>query len=330
MTLPIITAFFVSFAIVLIIGMPIIKYLHKLKCGQKILEDGPKWHMPKQDTPTMGGIIFISALVICMAAMCFFPSIRNDLTFLPILTFALLFGAIGFIDDFTKIKHKANMGLTAMQKLLLQIVIAVLYLSFLRYIGLMSPSIYIPFANITIEIGWYIFLPFAAFVIVGTVNAVNLTDGIDGLAAGVTMPVSAFFVFAFILIKMTSLACLSAALFGALTAFMFFNANPAKVFMGDTGSLFLGGMVCGLAFAGNIPLILILVGIVYICETLSDIIQVAYFKITHGKRFFKMAPLHHHFELCGWSEKKIVFIFTAVTVVMCIIAYLGIRNIYTV
>ena len=330
MTFPIIAAFFLSFAIVLAGAMPTIKYLHKLKCGQKILEDGPKWHMPKQDTPTMGGIIFISALVICMAAMLIFPEVRGNLNFVPVLAFALLFGLIGFIDDFTKIKHKANLGLTAMQKLLLQIVTAVLYLSFLRYIGLMSPSLYIPFANVTIEIGWYIFLPFAAFVIVGTVNSVNLTDGIDGLAAGVTMPVAAFFTFAFILLNMTSLACLSAALFGALMAFLFFNANPAKVFMGDTGSLFLGGMVCGMAFAANIPLLLVLVGIVYICETLSDIIQLAYFKITHGKRFFKMAPLHHHFELCGWSEKKIVFVFTSVTVVMCIIAYLGIRNIYTV
>ena len=169
---------------------------------------------------------------------------------------------------------------------------------------------------------------FAAFVIVGCVNAVNLTDGVDGLSSSVTIPVMVFFATTSYLWGKTTLALLPAALVGGLAAFLVYNHHPAKVFMGDTGSLFLGGMVCGMAFALDMPLILILVGIIYLCETLSVILQVTYFKLTHGKRIFKMTPIHHHFELCGWKEEKIVFVFTAITLVMCVLAYLGVMNRY--
>ena len=190
----------------------------------------------------------------------------------------------------------------------------------------MHCNLYIPFANVTYEIHPLVYIFFAMFVIVGCVNAVNLTDGVDGLSSSVTIPVMVFFTAAAVGLKRFDMALLPASLVGGLIAYLFYNWHPAKVFMGDTGSLFLGGIVCGLAFALEMPLILILVGLVYIVETLSVILQVSYFKLTHGKRIFKMAPIHHHFEMCGWKEEKIVLVFTAVSAVMCILAWLGITN----
>ena len=188
----------------------------------------------------------------------------------------------------------------------------------------MTPNLYVPFLNVSIVLPWVVYLIFAAFVVVGTVNAVNITDGIDGLASSVTVPVALFFCVTAIWWKYTQLGVVAAALLGGLLAFLIYNFHPAKVFMGDTGSMFLGGMVAGLAFGFDMPLVLIPVGIVYICETMSDIIQVAYFKATHGKRFFKMAPLHHHFEMCGWSEVKLVLIFTTVSALFCVLAAVGV------
>lgn len=317
----------VSFAIAAILGPFAIRYLQKMKFGQKILEIGPKWHMNKQYTPTMGGFIFIIAITVTMLSV---PALFYgfDISFFHVLLLALAFGAIGFIDDFAKIKKKQNMGLTAMQKLVLQIFIAAAFIAALRLNGFLTPNLYIPFANITLPMPWVLFVPFAAFVIVGTVNAVNLTDGIDGLAAGVTLPVSVFFVITGVISQNLPVSVFAASLLGALAAFLIYNFNPAKVFMGDTGSLFLGGAVAGMAFACDMPLILILIGFIYIVETLSDIIQVTYFKLSHGKRIFKMAPIHHHFEMCGWGEKKIVFVFTAITIFMCVLAYLGIAPRY--
>ena len=199
----------------------------------------------------------------------------------------------------------------------------------MRYEGLLTNDLYIPFVNVTVTVNWILYLIFAAFVIVGCVNAVNLTDGIDGLASGVTAVVMFFFLLAAMLWKMTSLGIFSGALCGSLVGFFaLYNHHPAKCFMGDTGSLFLGGAVAALAFAMDMPLVLILVGIIYILETLSDIIQVGYFKLTHGKRFFKMAPLHHHLERCGWSEVKIVTVFCTVTAIFCALAYWGIQGRY--
>ena len=315
-----------TFVLALVFGRLLIPALRALKAGQSIREIGPSWHNSKAGTPTMGGIMFIAAAILCVVAAGWRSMLAGYRTHLYVLAFALVFGLIGFIDDFVKVKFKRNLGLTALQKLVLQLAAAGAYLALLRYNGDLTCDLYIPFWNVTFDIPWLVYLIFAMFVIVGCVNAVNLTDGIDGLATGVTMPVMVFFVAAALIWSRFGVGVLSAAAFGGLCAFLIYNFHPAKVFMGDTGSLFLGGLVCGLAFALDIPLILILVGIIYICETMSDIIQVTYFKLTHGKRIFRMAPLHHHLEMGGWSEVKLFTVFTAITAVCCILAYLGIMN----
>ena len=312
-----------ALVVALLIGKPIIQALRRLKFGQKILEDGPTWHMNKQNTPTMGGLIFIIAMIVPVLFLT--PAMIKDGEYRPLLMLALslVFAAIGFVDDFTKIRKKQNKGLTAKQKLLLQLAAAALFITVMRVMGYLEPQLIIPFVDITIDLPWIVYLLFAMFVIVGADNAVNLTDGIDGLCASVTAVVAVFFTAVFTFADSPA-RLFSAALLGGLLGFLVFNKYPAKVFMGDTGSLFLGGAVCAMAFACNLPLILIPVGIIYIIETLSDIIQVLYFKATHGKRFFKMAPIHHHFEMCGWSEKKIVAVFSAVTILTCALSYIGI------
>ncbi len=312
-----------ALVVALLIGKPIIQALRRLKFGQKILEDGPTWHMNKQNTPTMGGLIFIIAMVVPVLFLT--PAMIKDGEYRPLLMLALslVFAAIGFVDDFTKIKKKQNKGLTAKQKLLLQLAAAALFITVMRVMGYLKPQLIIPFVDITIDLPWIVYLLFAMFVIVGADNAVNLTDGIDGLCASVTAVVALFFTAVFTFADSPA-RLFSAALLGGLLGFLVFNKYPAKVFMGDTGSIFLGGAVCAMAFACNLPLILIPVGIIYIIETLSDIIQVLYFKATHGKRFFKMAPIHHPFEMCGWSEKKIVAVFSAVTILTCALSYIGI------
>lgn len=321
-----IISFIVAFAVTALVGRFLIPWLHALKAGQTIKEIGPKWHMNKQGTPTMGGIMFIVGIFVAILAAGWQDFKAGDFSALIVFAFALVFGIIGFIDDFCKVKFHKNEGLTAAQKFLLQLAAAIVFVVLLRYTGHISNDLYIPFFNATFYLPWVVYMIFAAFIIVGCVNSVNLTDGIDGLATGVTMPVMVFFVAAALIWSRFGVGVLSAAAFGGLCAFLIYNFHPAKVFMGDTGSLFLGGLVCGLAFALDIPLILILVGIIYICETMSDIIQVTYFKLTHGKRIFRMAPLHHHLEMGGWSEVKLFTVFTAITAVCCILAYLGIMN----
>ncbi len=322
-------AFLVSFFLTLVLGRVLIPVLRRLKAGQSIKEDGPTWHMSKQGTPTMGGIMFIFGTAIALVALCTKSLFANP-TPLFVLLFALVFGAIGFVDDYAKVKKRQNTGLTAPQKFLLQLAAAIAFTALLRYTGHVTPNLFIPFLDVTIPLSWPVYMVFAAFVMVGTVNAVNITDGVDGLAASVTLPVMVFYTAVAWVWGQSfhTMGVLSAALSGGLMAFLFYNFHPAKVFMGDTGSLFLGGMVCGLAFAYDMPLILIPVGIIYILETLSDIIQVIYFKATHGKRIFKMAPLHHHFEMCGWSEIKVVGIFSLVTLVTCLVAYAGVFDRY--
>ena len=318
-----------SFAVSAILGKCLIPELRKLKAGQSIREDGPTWHAGKAGTPTMGGLMFIASILITVL-LCSWPTIlQGDFMALYIFLFAAVFGLIGFLDDYEKVKKKQNLGLTAIQKFALQLAAAVAFLCLMRYEGMLTPNLYIPFFQTQLVLPWIVYMIFAAFVIVGTVNAVNITDGIDGLAGSVTVPVALFFsVVASWWGYEKDLGIFSAAMVGGLLGFLVHNFYPAKVFMGDTGSLFLGGAIAGLAFAYDMPLILLLVGIVYICETLSDIIQVAYFKATHGKRFFKMAPLHHHFELCGWSEVKLVTIFTFVSAVFCMLALWGVMGRY--
>ena len=309
-----------AFVVALIAGRFIIPWLRAMKAGQTIREVGPKWHNSKAGTPAMGGLVFILTALIGVVVL---GLIYGSWTSALVFAFALIFGVIGFLDDFRKVKKKQNEGLTAPQKFVLQLAASALYLYILYRTGHLTSRLWIPFTGLGLNIPIWVYIPFAVFVIVGTVNAVNLTDGIDGLATGVTMPVMIFFLVTAIGLKKAELAFFPAVLLGALGGFLCYNFHPAKTFMGDTGSLFLGGAVCGMAFALDMPLILILVGLVYIIETLSVILQVGYFKLTHGKRLFKMAPIHHHFEMCGWSEVKIWTVFTCVSAVMCVIAYLS-------
>ena len=319
-------SFLVAFAASALIGRFLIPWLHALKAGQSIKEIGPVWHMAKQGTPTMGGIMFIAGIFIAILVTGWQDFSQGRFGALFVFLFALVFGVIGFLDDFMKVKYHKNEGLTAPQKFLLQLAAAIVFTVLLRYTGYLTPDLYIPFFNVSFQLPWAVYMAFAAFVIVATVNAVNLTDGVDGLATGVTLPVALFFLAVSLMWKITDLSIFAAALVGGLCAFLIYNFHPAKVFMGDTGSLFLGGTVCGLAFALDIPLIIVLVGIIYLLETLSDIIQVTYFKLTHGKRIFRMAPLHHHFEMGGWSEEKLFTVFTLVTLVCCVLAYFGVMG----
>ena len=322
MTRAMITAL-ISCGITAAVGYLLLPVLRALKAGQSIREVGPTWHNNKAGTPMMGGLMFIISAVLCLLMNI---PVMTDYSVFFVLGLGLCFGLVGFLDDFFKAKFKRNLGLTSLQKALLQMAVSALYLYLLYKQGTLVSSIYIPFVNVSFDIHPLLYIFFAMFVMVGCVNAVNLTDGVDGLCGSVTVPVMVFFTAAAVAAKQLELALLPACLIGGLVAYLFYNWHPAKVFMGDTGSLFLGGIVCGMAFALNMPLILLLVGIVYICETLSVILQVGYFKLTHGKRLFKMSPIHHHFEMCGWKEVKIVLVFSAVSAVLCLVAWFGIQG----
>ena len=322
----------VSFVITAAAGRLLIPALRRLKAGQSIKEIGPTWHMTKQGTPTMGGVMFIIGIGLTILVLGWRHMMAGEFAHLYVYLFALVFGAIGFIDDYQKVKHHHNTGLTALQKFALQLAAAVAFLCLMRLEGLLTPNLYIPFWNTHLVLPWPVYLIFAAFVIVGTVNAVNITDGLDGLSTSVTIPVAVFFtVMAVVWPGFAQLGTFSAAMAGGLAGFLLYNHYPAKVFMGDTGSLFLGGAMAALAFAYDMPLILITLGIVFIWETLSDIIQVTYFKLTHGKRVFKMAPFHHHLEMGGWTgkkwkEKELFWLFTCTSLVFAIISFVGVYN----
>ena len=306
-----------------LIGVLLLPVLRALKAGQSIREVGPTWHNNKAGTPMMGGLFFILGAIICIVGNL---GIMVDYTVLYVLALSLCFGLIGFLDDFCKAKFKRNLGLTSIQKALLQMAVSAIFVYLLYKQDPSKCNIYIPFVNTYLELHPLLYVFFSMFVMIGCDNAVNITDGVDGLCGSVTLPVMIFFTAVAVAMGKYDLAILPAALVGGLIAYLFFNWHPAKVFMGDTGSLFLGGAVCALAFALDMPLILVLVGFVYIVETLSVILQVTYFKLTHGKRIFKMSPIHHHFEMCGWKEVKIVLIFTAVSALMCVIAWFGVSG----
>ena len=312
---------FASIVLTAGLGFLLLPVLRALKAGQSIREVGPTWHNSKAGTPMMGGIMFIFGAILCLLGSIPFMA---EYSVFYVLALGLCFGLVGFLDDFCKLKYKRNLGLTAIQKALLQMAVSAIYLYLLYRQGILTCDVYVPFLNVTFYLHPIVYIFCAMFVMVGCVNAVNLTDGVDGLCASVTIPVMVFFAAAAIGMQKLDLALLPACLVGDLVAYLFYNWHPAKVFMGDTGSLFLGGIVCGLGFALDMPLILILVGFVYIVETLSVILQVGYFKLTHGKRLFKMSPIHHHFEMCGWKEEKVVIIFALVSLVMCVLAWLGI------
>lgn len=316
----------VTFLGTVIILRKLIPYLSAKKIGQKILEIGPSWHKNKNGTPTMGGIAFVISgfLAIVLVILLFFKHLdgKEIALIINICIYGVLNALIGLVDDIAKIKQKRNEGLTARQKFMLQAIVAILFLVSLRYTVHIDPIIDVPFLDKSFNVGWLYYV-ISFFMLCGIVNSVNLTDGIDGLAStvtliiGVMLSIAAFFIFNYESIKV-----FSALLVGSTSAFLIFNHHPARVFMGDTGSLFLGAIIVGSSFITNNVLLVLVYGFVYVCEAASDILQVSYYKITRGKRLFKMAPLHHHFEKMGWSENKTVFVFSFVSVVCCLIAYL--------
>ncbi len=338
MTLKLILSFVIGFAVSALVGAWLVPFLRRIKAGQSIKEIGPTWHRSKEGTPTMGGLMFIAAVTAVCLTVGWSSMAKGDYSHIFVLIFAMIYGAIGFLDDFEKLKHKQNLGLTARQKFLLQLAVAVAFIYLLKLFGLLRVSetphcidVYVPFFNVTFALNEVLYVIFAAFVIVGTVNAVNITDGVDGLATGTSLPVFIFYTALcfFWGQKYLGLGIFASGMTGALMGFLLYNFNPAKVFMGDTGSLFLGGAVVAMAFAYDMPLILITLGIVYLWETLSDIIQVTYFKLSHGKRVFKMAPFHHHLEMGGWTgkkwkEKELFALFTFVSAVFAVLSFWGI------
>lgn len=318
----------ISFGVTALLGKWMIPFLRKLHFGQTIREEGPQWHKKKQGTPTMGGIMFIIGIVfsVLICVPLFYNSTYDDTMLAKARLFgglgmALAFGFIGFIDDYIKVVKKRNLGLTVIQKLVLQFAAAAAYLATIALIGGDTgsrTSTLIPFVGM-VDFGWGYWI-LAAVVIVGVVNAVNFTDGLDGLNASVTFFVCIFLMMIAGLLNLFSMSILAVAIAAGCMGFLVWNFNPAKVFMGDTGSLFLGGAVCALAFGVNMPVLLLPLGIVYFAEILSVVLQVGYFKLTHGKRLFKMSPIHHHFEMCGWSEMKVCFVFSLVAAIGGLIA----------
>ncbi|WFA09629.1 phospho-N-acetylmuramoyl-pentapeptide-transferase [Tissierella sp. Yu-01] len=309
----------IAFIISLLLGPIIIPMLRKLKIGQSIREEGPQSHMSKSGTPTMGGIIIFLALLITVATS---GIMSNDLILLILATFG--FGFIGFIDDYIKIVKKRNLGLKAYQKFVAQVVLAIILALYQSNTSIVETKVIIPFLNNQyLDLG-ILYIPFIVFVVVGTVNSVNLTDGLDGLASGVSIIVFSFFSLVAINWGMNSIAIFSSSLIGACLGFLIHNAHPAKVFMGDTGSLALGGAISAIAILMNLSLLLPIVGGIFFIETLSVIIQVLSFKLT-GKRVFLMSPLHHHFEQKGWKETKIVGMFWFITAILCIIGVISLN-----
>ena len=318
---------FIAFVITALSGHWLIPVLKRLNFGQNILEIGPNWHKSKEGTPAMGGIMFILGILLSSVAVMFFLAdapATEKIKYGSGLAMALGYGLLGFIDDYTKVVRKQNEGLTAKQKLVGQILLAIMFLVGLHFSGTLSTVLVIPFVG-QLDIGFF-YYPLAVFIIVGASNAVNLTDGIDGLCSSVTFVAACGFIVMAAILEYTSMSFMAAVLAGGCAGYFLWNCHPARVFMGDTGSLFLGGMICALAFGLNIPMILIFAGIIYVIETLSDIIQIGSYKI-RKKRVFKMAPIHHHFEMCGWSEWKIVIVFCLVQLIGAVISILAVQAI---
>lgn len=328
MIIEFITVALAVFLVTVILEKLIIPILQSHKVGQRILEIGPRWHKNKAGTPTMGGICFIMAILVIMVIVAIISAIKgkNDelISLALALGLAVFNGMIGFFDDYTKLIKKQNEGFTAKQKIALQSLAAILYLAAMSLTDNINTALHIPFTSVSLELGWFYYV-FAFVLIIGFVNSVNLTDGIDGLSSSVTLVVGLFFGVVALIANDVALMLIGAALVGATAGFLVYNFYPARVFMGDTGSLFLGGLVVGATFVLDEPMIIFLVGIIYLIEAASDIIQVGVFKLSGRKiRVFKMAPIHHHFEKCGWSEIKIVIVFSLVTLLFCVAAFFGI------
>ncbi len=318
----------IAFGVTALLGLVMVPWLRRLKFGQTILEYGPKWHSGKQGTPTMGGLMFIigifAAITVVFVTDKFMGGdiiagdnpVRSAMysKLFAGLVMALSLGLIGFVDDYIKVVKKRNLGLTIRQKTLMQLLVIIAFLGSLKLSG--CSFMYIPFYGVTGDLGIFFFL-FGIVLIYGATNAVNFTDGIDGLCSSVTLTSAAAMIVIAFMRNNLGAGVVAAALAGACAGFLVWNWNPAKVFMGDTGSMFLGGIIVALAYAVDCPLILLPVGIIYFIEGLSDVLQIGYFKLTHGKRIFKMAPIHHHFEMSGWKEKKIVIVFSLVNLIGC-------------
>lgn len=314
------------FFVTVMVSRKVIPILKSHKVGQKILDIGPRWHKSKEGTPTMGGICFILSILLVMAAVFVYYGIQGKASgLIPLaltLGLATVNGMVGFIDDYTKLVKKQNEGLLAYQKFLLQVIVAVIYIFVLNRTGYLNTTLYIPYFGIEWDMG-LIYYIFALILITGIVNSVNLTDGIDGLASSLSLVVGIFLCIVSAVTENFSLGLASSCIIGGMLGFLVFNFYPARVFMGDTGSLFLGGMIVGSAFLMNNPLLVLVFGLMFVIETFSVMLQVTVFKLTH-KRVFKMAPIHHHFEKCGWSEIKIVFVFSLLTAFFCVLAWFGI------
>jgi phospho-N-acetylmuramoyl-pentapeptide-transferase len=314
------------FFVTVMVSRKVIPILKSHKVGQKILDIGPRWHKSKEGTPTMGGICFILSILLVMAAVFVYYGIQGKASgLIPLaltLGLATVNGMVGFIDDYTKLVKKQNEGLLAYQKFLLQVIVAVIYIFVLNRTGYLNTTLYIPYFGIEWDMG-LIYYIFALILITGIVNSVNLTDGIDGLASSLSLVVGIFLCIVSAVTENFSLGLVSSCIIGGMLGFLVFNFYPARVFMGDTGSLFLGGMIVGSAFLMNNPLLVLVFGLMFVIETFSVMLQVTVFKLTH-KRVFKMAPIHHHFEKCGWSEIKIVLVFSLLTAFFCVLAWFGI------
>ena len=315
-----ILAIIIAFAVSAILCPIVIPFLHKLKFGQQVREDGPQAHLKKQGTPTMGGLVFLTAVVITSLLY-----IRDYPRIIPVLFMTVGFGVIGFLDDYIKIVMKRSEGLNPVQKLIGQFIITGIFVYYLVCSGEVGTSMLVPFTGgfehgLYLNLG-FLFIPFVFFVVLGTDNGVNFTDGLDGLCTSVTILVATFLTIISIG-ENSGISPITGAVVGSLLGFLLFNVYPAKVFMGDTGSLALGGFVSASAFMMQIPLFIPIIGLIYLVEVLSVIMQVSYFKATHGKRIFRMAPIHHHFELGGWSETRVVAVFSIVTALLCLVAYL--------
>lgn len=306
----------IAFCITVLLCPVVIPFLTRLKFGQFVRDDGPKSHLKKAGTPTMGGVVILAGILITSLMY-----INTNPNIIPILFITVGFGIIGFLDDFIKIVMRRSLGLRAYQKMLLQLIVTTIYIYYMYNIIGIGTEIFIPFSNgKVLDLGG-LFIPFLYFVMIGTVNSVNLTDGLDGLASGVTVLVATYFTVVSIGLSSNILPITGAAV-GSLLGFLLFNSYPARVFMGDTGSLALGGFVAATAISLKMPIFLLIVGFIYVCETFSVMIQVFYYKLTK-KRVFKMAPIHHHFELSGWNETKVVAVFAIITAILCLVGLIA-------
>lgn len=308
----------IAFCISALLGPVMIPFLRRLKVGQTIRDEGPKTHLQKNGTPTMGGLIILSAITLTSIFY-----VRSNPSIIPVLFLTLGFGLIGFLDDYIKVVLKRSMGLRAWQKMALQIVVTTVFAYYIVEIAQIDLAMRIPFwPGHYLSFGKIGNIILLFFVVIGTVNGTNFTDGLDGLATSVTSMVATFFTVVAIGLG-SGIEPITGAAVGALLGFLLFNGYPASVFMGDTGSLALGGFVAACAYTMQMPLFILIVGFIYLVEVVSVMMQVSYFKLTHGKRIFKMAPIHHHFEMCGWKETKVVGVFSIVTAILCLIALLG-------